>query len=103
MMVHKFREKKKMKVGCPFSNISGGSSLFALVTMGRHLIILSIAFLALIAAANAQNDDAQMREKVANGISMTKLFAFRPYNNNCMVCTLLATMIGMTTLSIHFG
>lgn len=56
--------------------------------------LLPLALLALLALATA-TETHQLRTKLVGGLAMTSHFAkMKPENNACMVCTLIATVVG---------
>jgi acyloxyacyl hydrolase len=58
-----------------------------------QLLIALLALFGVVALAQATQEQAVLRDKLEADISMVKYFTYRPLNNNCMACTLIATMI----------
>ena len=74
--------------------------------MRYQLLIALLALFGVVALAQATQEQAVLRDKLEADISMVKYFTYRPLNNNCMACTLIATMIGTTphhVLLLSFG
>ena len=66
--------------------------------------VSALVLLALVAIASATREAKEARTKVAGGLAMTEHFAkLRPENNACMVCTMLATIVGMSPISRTFS